>query len=70
MTDPYDPGAHTVAEVTAYIAEHPDEEEAILAAEAAGKNRTTLVGEIGEGDGDDEDVCPVCGRKGRAPGHH
>lgn len=40
----YDPGAHTVAEVEAYIAEHPDERDAILQAEAAGKNRSSLVG--------------------------
>ena len=40
----FDPGEHTVAEVEAYLAEHPDETDTVLAAEAAGKNRTTLVG--------------------------
>lgn len=40
----YDPGEHTVAEVGDYIAAHPDEEAAVLAAEAAGKNRTSLTG--------------------------
>lgn len=40
----YDPGAHTVADVEDYIAQHPDEEEAILAAERSGKNRASLVG--------------------------
>jgi hypothetical protein len=42
-SDPYDPGEHTVAEVHEYLAAHPDQAEAVLAAEAAGKNRTTLV---------------------------
>ena len=40
----FDPGAHTVAEVEAFIAAHPDQADAVLAAEAAGKNRTTLTG--------------------------
>ena len=40
----FDPGAHTVAEVEQYLADHPDEAEAVLEAEAAGKNRTTLTG--------------------------
>ena len=40
----FDPSTHTVADVEAYIAEHPDEEEAVLAAEKAGKNRATLTG--------------------------
>jgi len=39
----YDPGDHTVADVETYAAEHPDEREAILAAERAGKNRSTLI---------------------------
>ena len=46
----FDPGAHTVADVEAYLAEHPDERDRVLAAEAAGKNRVSLVGED-----DDED---------------
>jgi hypothetical protein len=41
----YDPGEHTVAEVEEYIAKHPDQADAVLAAEAAGKARTTLVGD-------------------------
>lgn len=39
----YDPGAHTVAEVLAYMAEHPDEADAVRAGEAAGKNRKGIV---------------------------
>ena len=39
----YDPGAHTVDEVLAYAADHPDEVNAIAAAEEAGKNRSTLL---------------------------
>lgn len=41
----YDPGAHTVADVEAYLAAHPNERDAVLAAEAAGKARVSLVGE-------------------------
>ena len=41
----FDPGEHTVAEVEAYIAEHPDQRDAVLTAEADGKARVTLVGE-------------------------
>jgi len=40
--DTFDPGAHTVAEVEAYLDEHPDERDAVLAAERAGKNRASL----------------------------
>lgn len=47
---PYDPGAHTVAEVEAYVTAHPDERAAVLAAEKAGKNRATLVAAL-EGTG-------------------
>lgn len=39
----FDPGEHTVDEVKAYVGEHPDERQAVLDAERAGKNRTTLV---------------------------
>ena len=38
----YDPGEHTVDEVQAYLAKHPDERDAVVAAEKAGKNRVTL----------------------------
>lgn len=39
----YDPAAHTVAEVQAYVTDHPDERDAIRAAETAGKGRTSLL---------------------------
>src|SRR5262245_18946629 len=39
----YDPGEHTVAEVLAYLDAHPDQHDAVLAAEAAGKGRTTIL---------------------------
>jgi hypothetical protein len=38
----FDPGEHTVAEVQEYLAEHPDDEDRVLDAELAGKNRVTL----------------------------
>ena len=40
----FDPSEHTVAEVQQYLDEHHDEADAVLAAEATGKNRTTLTG--------------------------
>lgn len=43
----YDPGAHTVNEVIAYADAHPGEVDAILAAERAGKARTTLIEALG-----------------------
>jgi hypothetical protein len=39
----YDPGAYTVDEVEAYVAEHPDETAAVLAAERAHRGRVTLI---------------------------
>jgi hypothetical protein len=39
----YDPGDHTVAEVIAYAAEHPDQLDDIEAAETSGKARSTLL---------------------------
>lgn len=39
----FDPGAATVAEVIDYVDAHPDETQAVLDAEEAGKNRSTLV---------------------------
>lgn len=39
----FDPGEVTVAEVQQHVEEHPDEAADVLAAEQAGKNRTTLV---------------------------
>ena len=44
----YDPADHTVAEVLAYVAEHPDQRQAVQDAETAGKARTTLLGALGE----------------------
>lgn len=44
--EPYDPGSHTTAEVLAYVDAHPDEADAVLAAEQAGKNRSTLVNQL------------------------
>ena len=49
MTD-YDPSEHTVEEVRTYLAEHPEETDAVLAAEADGKNRTTLVNSTTNGE--------------------
>jgi hypothetical protein len=40
---PYDPGAHTVAEVQDYVTAHPGERSAILEAESTGKNRVSLI---------------------------
>lgn len=42
----YDPGVHTVDEVLAYADAHPDEVGAIIAAEEAGKNRSTLLDKL------------------------
>jgi hypothetical protein len=44
----YDPGAHTVSEVTAYAASHPAEASAILEAERAGQNRAGIVNVLSE----------------------
>lgn len=41
--DSFDPGEHTVQEVKDYLAEHPDELDAVLEAELAGKARTTIL---------------------------
>jgi len=43
-TETFDPSTHTVADVEAYIAEHPDQEAAVLKAERKGKGRASLVG--------------------------
>ena len=40
----YDPSEHTVAEVNDYLAEHPEEADAIYAAEEAGKGRAGILG--------------------------
>lgn len=41
--DTFDPGGHNATDVKAYVEAHPDEREAVLAAEQDGKNRVTLV---------------------------
>lgn len=40
----FDPSAHTVDEVNAYLADHPDDTDRVLEAERAGKNRTGVTG--------------------------
>lgn len=40
---PFDPGDYTVSQVMGYVHAHPEEREAILAAEEEGKGRTTLI---------------------------
>ena len=52
----YDPDEHTVSEVEAYVADHPDERDAILAAERAGKNRRTLIAALEGASGGDDTV--------------
>lgn len=42
----YDPSSHTVADVEAYAAAHPDEIGDILASEQEGQNRSTLVSKL------------------------
>lgn len=43
MSETYDPGEHTVDEVKEYVGDNPDQTDEVLAAEQAGKNRSTLV---------------------------
>ena len=43
---PYDPGDYTVQEVVDYAAANPDQLEDIIAAEQAGKNRSTLISQL------------------------
>lgn len=45
----YDPSDHTVDEVKTYVEENPDQREAVLAAEQDGKNRSTLVDALSNG---------------------
>lgn len=40
----YDPSEHNVAEVQAYLEEHPDQTDYVLDRERSGKARTTLIG--------------------------
>lgn len=39
----FDPSEHNIDDVQAHVADHPDELDAILAAERDGKNRSTLI---------------------------
>lgn len=39
----FDPGAHTVNAVREFLDEHPEERDAVLAAEAAGKARKSIL---------------------------
>lgn len=41
--DTFDPSEHTIDEVKDYVDAHPDEVDAVLNAEQAGKGRVTLV---------------------------
>jgi hypothetical protein len=41
----FDPSAHTVDEVNAYLDEHPDEQDAVLRLERSGKARVGVLGE-------------------------
>jgi exonuclease VII small subunit len=43
MSETYDPGEHTVDEVKEYVGDNPEQTDEVLAAEQAGKNRSTLV---------------------------
>jgi hypothetical protein len=43
--DEFDPGEHTVVEVLAYLAEHPEERERVLQAEAEGRGRKGILEE-------------------------
>ena len=45
----YLPGEHTVAEVLAYVATHPDQRQSIYDAEEAGKARVTLLEQLAAG---------------------
>jgi hypothetical protein len=51
----FDPGEHTVAEVEAYVQEHPDDVDRVLDAERAGKNRVTLTGDASEDDAESDE---------------
>lgn len=52
----YDPAEHTIDEVREYLAQHPEETDAVLAAEQAGKDRVTLVNSLQDDGGDETDV--------------
>ena len=44
----FNPAEHTVAQVQAYVDANPSQRQAVLDAERAGKNRTTLVDSLEE----------------------
>ena len=48
VEESYDPADHTVSEVVAYVQAHPDEVDAVYAAEQAGKGRTTLLDHLAD----------------------
>jgi hypothetical protein len=77
----YDPADYTVGDVLKYVEDNPDLREDVLAAEKAGKNRSTLVaalqaaGEAADEEGEevaDEDADPevaqTATKKGRVKG--
>lgn len=43
--DQFDPAEHTVPEVLTYIEAHPEQGDAVVAAERAGQNRKGITGE-------------------------
>lgn len=43
--EPFDPAEHSVEQVNAFLAEHPEARDAVVAAEQQGKNRTGIVGQ-------------------------
>lgn len=45
----FDPTGHSIADVKAYIGEHPDDVQRVYDAELAGKNRTSLLDWLTEG---------------------
>lgn len=44
----FNPGSHNMTDVLTYVAEHPDEREAVLEAERAGKARVSLLSALEE----------------------
>jgi hypothetical protein len=73
----YDPTMHTVSEVLAYAGEHPEEANAILEAEKAGANRSTLVHNLeSAAPTEEEDAAigdggvPLEGEEGYSPTKH
>lgn len=43
----FDPDAHTVAQIIAHVAEHPEDREEILAAELDGRARRGVIARLG-----------------------